>query len=148
MAREHLASLGEPWSPFQTLMSPRTAALVGTLGAIATIALADLPTAGLALGCVSVVGLYAVYPSFSLAWGNRRERLVEWSFMALGAVSITLAVTHDARWLALGWAAHGAWDALHHRERHLVGLHGIPEWYIRSCLVWDLGAAIGLAALI
>lgn len=139
-----LASLGRPDSTFQTLISARTAALIGVLGAILTVTLAGLPNVGLLLGCISVAVLYSVYPFFSLAWGTARERLIEWTFLLLGIASIVLALTIDPRWLALGWAAHGIWDSLHHRDHHVVGLRGIPLWYIQTCLVWDVPAAIGL----
>jgi hypothetical protein len=139
-----LASLGRPESKFQTLISARTAALIGVLGAILTVKLAGLPNVGLLLGCISVAVLYSVYPFFSLAWGTARERLIEWTFLILGIASIVLALTIDPRWLALGWAAHGIWDSLHHRDHHVVGLRGIPLWYIQTCLVWDVPAAIGL----
>lgn len=139
-----LASLGRPGSKFQTLISARTAALIGVLGAILTVKVAGLSDIGLLLGCISVATLYSVYPVFSLAWGNGRERLIEWAFLAVGVASIVLALTADPRWLALGWAAHGTWDALHHRDHHVVGLRGIPLWYIQTCLVWDVPAAIGL----
>jgi hypothetical protein len=139
-----LASLGRPDSKFQNLISARTAALIGVVGAIVTVKIAGLPDVGLLLGCISVALLYSVYPVFSLAWGNARERLIEWTFLAVGVASILLALTLDPRWLALGWAAHGTWDALHHRDHHVVGLRGIPLWYIQTCLVWDVPAAIGL----
>ena len=139
-----LASLARPESKFQTLYSARTAALIGVLGAIGTVKIAGLPEIGLLLGCISVALLYSVYPVFSLAWGSGRERLIEWGFLALGIASIVLAVQLDPRWLALGWAAHGTWDALHHRDHHVVGLRGIPLWYIQTCLVWDVPAAVGL----
>lgn len=139
-----LAALGRPGSKFQNLISARTAALIGVVGAILTVIVARQPEVGLALGCVSVAILYSVYPTFSLAWGTVRERLVEWAFLAVGIASILLAVMLDPRWLALGWAAHGVWDALHHRDHHVVGLRGIPLWYIQTCLVWDVPAAIGL----
>jgi len=139
-----LAALGRPESKFQTLISARTAALIGVIGAILTVKIAGLPEVGLLLGCISVGLLYSVYPFFSLAWGTSRERLIEWTFLAVGVASVVLAVTIDPRWLALGWAAHGTWDALHHGDHHVVGLRGIPLWYIQTCLVWDVPAAIGL----
>lgn len=139
-----LASLGRPESKFQSLISARTAALIGVVGAILTVKTAGLPHVGLLLGCISVVILYSVYPVFSLAWGSPKERLIEWAFLAVGIASIVLAVSVDPRWLALGWAAHGTWDALHHRDHHVFGLRGIPLWYIQTCLVWDVPAAIGL----
>lgn len=139
-----LAALGRPESKFQSLISARTAALIGVVGAILTVKIAGLPEIGLLLGCISVAILYSVYPAFSLAWGTGRERLIEWGFLAVGIASIVLALAVDPRWLALGWAAHGTWDALHHRDHHVVGLRGIPLWYIQTCLVWDVPAAIGL----
>jgi hypothetical protein len=139
-----LATLGRPESKFQTLLSARAAAVVGVIGAIISVVIAKQPGIGLALGCVSVAILYSVYPVFSLAWGTRQERLIEWAFVSVGVISIVLAFTVDPRWLALGWAAHGTWDALHHRDHHLLGLRGIPLWWIQSCLVWDVPAAIGL----
>jgi hypothetical protein len=139
-----LAALGRPDSKFQSLLSTPVAVVVGVIGAILTVVLARQPELGLALGCIGVAILYSVYPTFSLAWGNGRERLIEWAFLSVGIASILLAISVDPRWLALGWAAHGTWDALHHRDHHVVGLRGIPLWYIQTCLVWDVPAAIGL----
>lgn len=139
-----LAALKQPDSRFQNLYSAPVAAVLGVVGAILTVVLAKQPGIGLVLGCISVVILYGVYPVFSLGWGTTRERLIEWSFLLVGVASIALAITFDPRWLALGWAAHGVWDMLHHREHHVVGLRGIPLWYIQTCLVWDIPAAIGL----
>ncbi|MFL6089942.1 MAG: hypothetical protein ACJ71Z_07360 [Aeromicrobium sp.] len=139
-----IAALGRPESKFQHLISARVAALIGVVGAIVTVVVAKQPEIGLTLGCISVAILYSVYPTFSLAWGSSRERLIEWAFLAVGIASIVLALSLDPRWLALGWAAHGTWDALHHRDHHVLGLRGIPLWYIQTCLVWDVPAAIGL----
>lgn len=139
-----LAALGRPESRFQNLISARTAALIGVAGAILTVVVAQQPEIGLVLGCLSIVILYSAYPLFSLAWGTPRERLIEWAFLGVGLASIALAVAVDPRWLALGWAAHGVWDVLHHRDHHVVGLRGIPLWYIQTCLVWDVPAAAGL----
>ncbi len=143
-----LAGLGRPDSRFQTLISGRVAAVVGVVGAMATVAIAGQPRFGLALGCLSVVGLYGVYPTFSIGWGNSRERLIEWAFTLVGLASIVLALSVDPRWLALAWSAHGIWDGLHHRQHHVIGLRGIPLWYIHTCLVWDVLAAIGLLILL
>ncbi|NGN94738.1 hypothetical protein G5C66_18580 [Nocardioides sp. KC13] len=143
-----LADLGRPDSRFQTLLSGRSAAVVGVLGAMVTVAIAGQPRFGLALGCLSVVGLYGVYPTFSIGWGTPRERLTEWAFTLVGIGSIVLALSLDPRWLALAWSAHGVWDALHHRRHHVVGLRGIPPWYIQTCLVWDFLAAAGLLILL
>lgn len=142
------AGLTRPESKFQNLISTPVAVAIGVVGAILTVVLARQPELGLLLGCIGVAILYSVYPTFSLAWGNGRERLIEWAFLLVGAASIVLAVTADPRWLALGWAAHGIWDALHHRDHHVVGLRGIPLWYIQTCLVWDVPAAIGLLAFL
>jgi hypothetical protein len=139
-----LAALSKPESRFQNLISARAAAVIGVIGAIVTVAVARQPEIGLMLGCISVAILYSVYPTFSLGWGSSQERLIEWSFLSVGAVSIALALTQDPRWLALGWAAHGIWDALHHRDHHVLGLRGIPLWYIQTCLIWDVPAAVGL----
>lgn len=141
---ERRSRVTKPDSKFQNLLSARAAALLGVVGAVITVVFADLPAAGLGFGCFSVAVLYAVYPSLSLGWGNTVERLTEWTFVAVGLLSIVLAVAVDPRWLALGWAAHGTWDGLHHRDHHVVGLRGIPLWYIQACLVWDLGASVGL----
>jgi hypothetical protein len=139
-----LSTLGRPESRFQNLLSARAAALIGIAGAIVTVVVADLPGIGLALGCASTAVLYGVYPTFSLGWGTTSERLVEWAFLAVGVASIVLAILVDPRWLAFGWAAHGAWDALHHRDHHVLGLRGIPLWYIQSCVIWDVLAGVGL----
>jgi hypothetical protein len=139
-----LATLARPESKFQNLLSTPVAVAVGVIGAILTVVMARQPEVGLLLGCIGVAILYSVYPTFSLGWGTSRERLIEWSFLLVGIASIVLAVSLDARWLALGWAAHGIWDGLHHRDHHVVGLRGIPLWYIQTCLVWDVPAAIGL----
>ena len=137
-----MSSLTHPDSKFQNLVSTPVAAFIGVVGAILTVVIARQPGLGLILGCISVVILYSVYPVFSLTWGTARERAIEWSFLLVGVASIVLAVTVDPRWLALGWAAHGIWDALHHWRD--VGLRDIPRWYLQTCLVWDIPAAIGL----
>jgi hypothetical protein len=141
-----LADLGRPGSTFQTLISGRVAAVVGVLGAM--VAITGQPRFGLALGCLSVVGLYGVYPTLSVGWGTSPERLVEWTFTLVGLANIVLALSVDPRWLALAWSAHGVWDALRHRRHHVVGLRGIPPWYIQTCLVWDFLAAAGLLILL
>lgn len=143
-----LAALGRPDSRFQTLISGRVAAVVGVVGAMVTVAIAGQPQFGLALGCLSVVGLYGVYPTFSVGWGTARERLIEGAFTLVGLASIVLAVSVDPRWLALAWSAHGIWDGLHHRDHHVVGLRGIPLWYVQTCVVWDVLAAVGLLFLL
>ena len=140
-----MRSADEPFiDRIQTLMSARTAAMIGAVGAIVTVESAQLTTVGLTLGCISVVLLYAVYPLGSLAWGSARERLVEWSYLVVGTAALALAIADDPRWLAVGWGAHGAWDLLH-RQGPKIGLKAIPPWYLDACVVWDLLAAVGLA---
>ncbi|MEU6585964.1 hypothetical protein [Nocardia sp. NPDC046763] len=139
-----VSAWGRPDSPFQTFVSVRTACLLAVAGAIATVAVVGLPTVGLVIGCVSVAGLFSCYPLFSLLWRERDGRTAELTFTLVGVVAIVLAVTIDPRWLTLGWAAHGLWDLLHHRDHHTIGLRGIPHWWIQGCVVWDLLAAVGI----
>ena len=143
-ALQAVSTWGRPDSRFQTLLNARTAALLGVVGAIISVAVADLPTVGLAIGCVSLLGLYSTYGIFSLAWGTSPEQVTELAYGLVGVVSVALALAVDPRWLALGWAMHGCWDALHHRDHHVFGLRGIPLWWIQACLVWDIPAAVGL----
>ncbi|EGD42989.1 hypothetical protein NBCG_02744 [Nocardioidaceae bacterium Broad-1] len=138
------ADLRRPDSRFQNLLSLRAATYAGVGGALITVVVAGWPQVGLVLGCLSVVVLYSVYPTLSLVWGTRAERLTEWAFLAAAVISIALAVTVSGRWLALGWALHGVWDLLHHHDRHVLGLRGIPPWYVHMCWIWDLLAALGL----
>jgi hypothetical protein len=147
-ARSHIDRDISTWglrdSPFQTILDARAAAVIGVAGAIASVAIARVPALGLAIGCTSILLLYSIYTVFSFAWNDPHGRTVEAAYALIGILTITLAIALDPRWLALGWAMHALWDLLHHRDHHIVGLRGIPMWWIQGCLVWDLLAAAGI----
>jgi len=136
--------LTRPDSRFQTLLPAPVAYVVGVVGAIGTVLLGGSDDASVALGCVGIAILYGVYPTFSFIWGGARERRIELGYFLVAVLVIGLALAVDPRWLAFGWLMHGVWDLLHHRDHQVVGLRGIPLWYVQACLVWDFPAAVGL----
>ena len=102
---------------------PRMRLLAVGLGITALIYVLMAVVGGADAGWLAIEGA-GLLPFGALAWLGRRNAPI---------------------WLALGWAAHVAWD---------VGLHGgpgtefVPPWYAPFCVGFDLivaGYALGLA---
>jgi hypothetical protein len=100
--------------------------------------------AGVDVAAVTLAVCYATYAGVALTRGNLREIQIENAFLGLGLALVGLGLWHRPEWLALGWALHGGWDVLHRRERHLLGVEGVPPWYVVTCLVWDPILAVGI----
>ena len=122
------------------------AGVVGSLGLVAAIWGADeiRTGAGIDVAAVTLAVCYATYAGVALTRGSLREIQVENAFLGVGLVLVGLGLWHRPEWLALGWALHGGWDLLHRRQRHLLGVEGVPPWYVITCLVWDPIVAVGI----
>ena len=122
------------------------AGIVGSLGLVAAIWAAEQirTGAGVDVAAVTLATCYATYAGVALTRGDSREIGVENAFLGLGLVFVGLGLWHHPAWLALGWALHGGWDFLHRRDRHVLGVKGVPPWYVVTCMVWDPIVAIGI----
>ena len=62
--------------------------------------------------------------------------LVEACGVLVFGVFVLLSVTHDPRWLGIGWLLHPVWDLVLHAP---IGpwTHA-PEWYVWACLAFDI----------
>lgn len=85
---------------------------------------------------ISLAFIAAVYvgPAVGgVSAADTAESLVGFGFLVFSIV----AVRRPPFWLALGYLAHGAWDALHG--------HGVPAtlpaWYAPACLGFDWAVA-------
>jgi hypothetical protein len=92
-----------------------------------------------ALACAALI-----YVGFAAAGGAS----MSWVVIALGGLAlfslIALLGVRVSLWaLALGWAAHAAWDVLLHKTSN-VGF--VPEWYPFVCIGFDLLLAAYLIA--
>ena len=122
------------------------AGVVGSVGLVAAIWAAEeiRKGGGIDVAAVTLTVCYATYAGVALTRGNLREIQIENGFLGLGLVLVGLGLWHRPEWLALGWALHGGWDILHRRGRHLLGVEGVPPWYVVTCLVWDPIVAVGI----
>lgn len=90
----------------------------------------------------------AIYVGFAVSDGRPATIAIE-CLGALAFASAALCGLLFSPWFIVGaTAGHAGWDFLHHHpRRHLGKLAQTPRWYIPYCLVYDLCAAAGLAAL-
>lgn len=92
-------------------------------------------------------GAYLLIGAYRRRLGNRRVLVVQlaglvvWAALALAA----LALGGDAAaWLvAIGWLAHAAWDAVHHRRNEVV-----PRAYAEWCCVLDVVVGVTVILMI
>jgi hypothetical protein len=103
------------------------------------------PPTALRVYAIGLVVTAAVYVAFALA-GRASERWVAIEVLGV-ALYGSAAWLGFQRWLpalALGWAAHAAWDL----ALHLDGPGGAftPEWYPWLCLGFDLPIAVAVMA--
>jgi hypothetical protein len=122
------------------------AGVVGSLGLVAGIWAAETirTGAGVDVAAISLAMCYATYAGVALTRGGMREIQIENAFLGLGLLLVGVGLWHDPAWLALGWALHGGWDLLHRRDHHVLGVEGVPPWYVITCLVWDPIVAVGI----
>jgi hypothetical protein len=140
-------------TPADRLMPQRVAAVagvIGSLGLVGAIWAAEeiRKGAGVDVAAVTLAVCYATYGGVALTRGTEREISIENAFLGLGLLFVFLGLWHRPEWLALGWALHGGWDLLHRRERHVLGVEGVPPWYVLTCLVWDPIVAIGILVIL
>ncbi|MDR8392635.1 hypothetical protein NC796_15875 [Aliifodinibius sp. S!AR15-10] len=87
----------------------------------------------LSIGLIVAAGLY---PGFAIIWGNGTWVLVELAGIPIFGSFVWLANRCSYNWLAIGWGSHTAWDGL----IHLFGPGRViaPEWYVVTCISFDL----------
>jgi hypothetical protein len=86
-----------------------------------------------------------VYLGFGFADRGAGEHRLQ-GLAAIGFVGVAALALHaDSHLiLAVGWAAHAGWDALHHFGKLRTW---VPKWYAPACVVYDLVVAAFLVAL-
>ena len=76
-----------------------------------------------------------IYVGFSFLASDPRWILIELAGLAIYFIFALLGLRYSAWFLAIGWAAHIAWD---------MGLHTspaisfVPEWYPLLCVAYDV----------
>ncbi len=117
-------------------MTTIKALIAGFLAGTATITFALLIPKSSALELLTAVlwSIAAVYFGFVLIDGRRRELLIEIGNMVLTIALALLGLWVAPYWLALGYFAHGLWDAFHHPR--LIQTK-IPRWYVPFCMLYD-----------
>ena len=90
----------------------------------------------------------AIYVGFGLIDGRPKTIVIE----CLGAVGFMAAAICGmlvSPWfIVAAIGGHAGWDFLHHNSGHPINsLAKTPRWYLPYCAVYDLFAAVGLAAL-
>ncbi len=117
-------------------MSTIKSLFVGFLSATATITFALLIPKSMALELLSSVlwSIAAVYFGFVLIDGRKRELLIEIGNMVMTFAFALLGLWVAPYWLAVGYFAHGLWDAIH-RPRGIQTK--IPLWYVPFCMSYD-----------
>ena len=94
-----------------------------------------------AIGLVAAAVVYVVFA----AWrGTPRDVLVELGGVVLFGALAFAGIRHAAWILALGWAAHVAWDLLLHPV-HAPSY--APWWYPVVCIGFDLVVAAAVFAV-
>lgn len=87
-----------------------------------------------------------VYPGGLLAQAQRRGTVAaELAVALLVLACAVLGLVQSALWLAAGYAAHGAWDWLHHAGRIATRVH---RWFPPACALFDFVIAGFVAALV
>ena len=76
-----------------------------------------------------------IYVGFAFLWGDLQWVLIESVGVVIYGAFCYLAVSKSAYWLAVGWAAHSAWDVVLHLFG--PGHHVVPEWYAVACISFD-----------
>jgi hypothetical protein len=129
------------------LSVPAGAVLGGVLAAafVLAITVADERT-GTEIAALVLTVVYSIYIGVALTRGRGPDMAVEGIFAAGGLVLVGLGLWQRPEWLAAGFALHGGWDLLHHRHHHVLGVRGIPVWYVPACAIYDWMAALGVLA--
>ena len=91
----------------------------------------------------TLVLIAGVYLGYAFHDGRPKIIAIEGAIASAFVVAALYAVVRQPWALPLAFAAHGIWDALHHRH---VGTE-MPRWYIPFCAIYDWITAAGLAAI-
>jgi hypothetical protein len=131
------------------LSTPVGMALAGVLAAGTLVGLTSPgQDTGVEAAALILTLVYGIYVGFALTRGDLGALAIEIGFVLVGLVLIGLGLWRSPGWLAVGFALHGGWDLLHHRDRHVLGVRGVPVWYVPACAVYDWIVAAGVAVLI
>lgn len=104
-----------------------------------------LPQSGsVALAAVTLFLIGGAYIGFGARSENFSTFAIELAVASLFGMAAFLGLLWHWSALAIGLAAHAAWDLAHHN-----GLLGapVPRWYIPMCVFFDLAAALFLVIL-
>lgn len=125
-------------------LSTAQGAAVGIAGLVGHVIALQLVShdVGIRLVALEIALIYAVYLGFVVMQGGVHEFYIESLFIGVGLATAGLGLAYGAVWLALGLALHGIWDLLHHRDHHVVGVRGVPPWYISMCAAYDIPVAL------
>jgi len=145
--------MSEIATPTDGLLRTSGATIAGVAGAVGLVgaiwAAEELRAgAGTEVAAVMLAVCYATYAGVALTRGSQREISIENGFLGVGLVLVGLGLWHRPEWLAFGWALHSGWDLLHRRGRHVLGVEGVPPWYVITCLAWDPIVAIGILVVL
>jgi hypothetical protein len=120
--------------------------ILGALPCLALVALSRRAgvRAELTIYALSLVAAALVYVGFAVGGDATRGWLsIELAGVALFSLAALLGVRASAWFLAAGWAAHAAWDALLHA--HAGATPFVPDWYPAICAGFDLTLAAYVA---
>jgi hypothetical protein len=90
---------------------------------------------------VGLVMAALVYVGFAVAALDGAWLLVEVAGLVAYTSFAVLGLRHSPWWLALGWAAHPAWDVFLHLSGPVSGIVPapgiVPAWYAVACISFD-----------
>lgn len=86
-----------------------------------------------AVGLVVAALIYVGFAVVALEWG---WLLVEAAGLVAYTAFAVLGLRLSPWWLALGWAAHPAWDVFLHLTGPAPGI--APAWYAVACISFDI----------
>jgi hypothetical protein len=132
------------WLPVPVGVAAGVVLAGGTLAALASPSVST----GTELAALILTLVYAIYVGFVLTRGGIRELVIEIAFVTLGLLLTGLGLWRSPEWLAAGFALHGIWDLLHHRDHHLLGVRGVPVWYVPTCAAYHWIVAIGVLVIL
>jgi hypothetical protein len=126
-------------------MIPLQLAVGGILaGAAIGVVRAALPAYERHIWAATLTGAALVYVALALGAGLSTELLVE-TIGAIAFAKLALTGLLVSPWLlAVGWAAHAAWDVL---IPTVIDTSFVPSWYVVVCIGFDLVVAFYLAVV-
>jgi hypothetical protein len=90
----------------------------------------------------------AIYVGFGLIDGRPKTIVIECIGALVFAAAAICGMLVSPWFIVAAIGGHAGWDFLHHNSGHrTTSLAKTPRWYLPYCAVYDLCAAVGLAAL-